>query len=88
MNTLLLLLGQVIIYLLLMLGDEYAGQLLAIILGTICFAVWLISYAVEWIEPSRVKGEYYRYLLTGWLAPVIAMIGFIVLRGGQISWLS
>lgn len=88
MNTFLLLIGQIIIYLLLMLGDEYAGQLLAMILGAICLAVWLISLIVEWIEPSRVKRNYYRYLLTGWLAPAIALLGFIALRGGQISWLT
>ncbi|MEO0733329.1 MAG: hypothetical protein AAFZ52_10880 [Bacteroidota bacterium] len=87
MNFLLLLLGQLAIYLLLMLADEYTGQLLAIILGGIVLAVWIISHIVEWIEPSRVNKAYYRYMLSGWLAPALALVGFVLLRGGQIGWL-
>ncbi|CAH1000455.1 hypothetical protein LEM8419_01608 [Neolewinella maritima] len=86
MNTALLLIGQLIIYSLLMLADEYAGTLLAAILGTICFAIWGLSHLVELVQPSRVSKSYYTYVLTGWVAPALALIGFIYLRGG-IGWL-
>lgn len=86
MNFLFALMGQLILYLLLMLYDEYAGQLLAIILGAIVFAIWVISLIVELIQPSRVKSSYYQYMVSGWLAPALALVGFILLRG-EIGWL-
>ena len=87
MNTLFALLGQIIFYLLLMLYNEYAGQLLAIILGAIFMAIWVISLIVELIQPSRVKKNYYRYMITGWVAPALALVVFVLLRG-EIGWLS
>lgn len=83
----LLFLGQLLFYLLLMLYDEYAGQLLAIILGAIIFGIWVISLIVELIQPSRVKNNYYRFMVSGWLAPGIALVIFVLLRGG-IGWMS
>ena len=87
MNLALMIIGQLIVYLLLMLFDEYFGQLLALILGAISLAVWAISHIVEWIEPSRVQRKYYQYMLSGWVGPALALILFILLRGG-IGWMS
>lgn len=87
MNTILMTLGQVIIYGLLLLFNEYAGFLLAVILGSIAFFVWLISYAVEWIQPSRVTHNYYGFVLSCWAGPLITLIGFTFLRGG-VEWMS
>jgi len=86
MNFVIALVGQLIAYLLLMLYNEYAGQLTAIILGSIFFFVWVLSLIVELIQPSRVKPAYYRYMVSGWLAPALALAGFILLRG-EIGWL-
>ena len=71
-----------------MLWQEYAGMLLSIILGAICLALWLLSYLVEWVEPSRVSKSYYRYMLAGWLAPALALLLYTLLRGGRIDWLA
>ena len=87
MNAFLMILGQVIAYGLLLLANEYAGFLLASILGSIAFFVWLISYVVEWIQPSRVTRTYYGFVLSCWLGPLIALIGFTALRGG-IDWMN
>ena len=87
MNYFLATLLQLVLYLGLMLVDEYGGTLLAVILGSICLAVWVISLIVEWIEPSRVTGAYYKYIFTGWLAPLMALIGYVMLRG-EIDWLT
>ncbi|MTB53110.1 hypothetical protein [Lewinella sp. W8] len=87
MNLILMIIGQLIVYLLLMLFDEYFGQLLAMIVGAISLAVWAISHIVEWIEPSRVKRDYYQYMLSGWVGPALALALFILLRGG-IGWMS
>ncbi|MCP9235067.1 hypothetical protein [Lewinella sp. JB7] len=86
MNFALLLIAQLIVYALLMLYDEYAGTLLALILGSICLAIWILSHVVEWVQPSRVSRKYYTYLITAWLAPFLALAAFIALRGG-VGWL-
>ena len=87
MNTILMILGQIIVYALLMLANEYAGFLLGVILGSISFAVWGISHIVEWIQPSRVTRNYYGFVLSCWVGPLIALIGFVFLRG-EIGWMS
>lgn len=87
MNTILMILGQIIVYALFMLANEYAGFLLGVILGSISFAVWAISHIVELIQPSRVTKTYYGFVLSAWLAPLIAVLGFIALRG-EIGWLN
>ena len=86
MNYVVFLLLQLFLYLILMLYNEYAGQLLAIIVGAIVLAIFVISLIVELIQPSRVKRAYYGYMVSGWLAPAIALAGFILLRG-EIGWL-
>ncbi len=86
MNFALLLIGQLIFYSLVMLLDEYTGTLLAVILGAICLAIWALSHLVELVQPSRVSHTYYTYLITGWLAPFVALAAFLALRGG-VGWL-
>lgn len=87
MNFFLALLGQLLLYLLVMLYDEYAGQLLALIVGAIVLGIFVISLIVELIQPSRVRSSYYQLMVSGWLAPVLALVGFVLLRG-EIGWLS
>jgi hypothetical protein len=85
-NFALILVGQLVFYALFLLVAEYAATLMALIVGGIALAVWLLSYVVEFIEPSRVSREYYRALLASWLAPLLALVAFIALRGG-VGWL-
>lgn len=77
---------QSIIYLILLLLNSYLGTMLSLIIGLICFCVWLVSLVVEWIEPSRVPKSYYRLMIAGWLAPLFSLIAFAILRGGM-EWL-
>lgn len=83
----LLLIGQLLLYWLLMLADEYLGTLLAAIIAAVGFAVWGLSYVVEWISPSKVSRKYYSLALMTWLAPLLAILSFLLLRGGQVGWL-
>lgn len=80
------LLIQIVVYLLIFLMNDYAGTLMSLILGSICFCVWAISWMVEWISPSKVKRAYYRFVLAGWVAPLLAFIAFTVAKGG-LDWL-
>ncbi len=83
----LILIGQLLLYWLLMLADEYLGTLLAAIIAAVGFAVWALSYVVEWISPSKVSRKYYSIVLITWLSPLLAMLTFLLLRGGQVGWL-
>ena len=87
MNVILAFLLQLLAYLGLLLLNEYAGTLLAAILVSIAFLTWLLSLIVEWIEPSRVPRSFYRYTLTAWLAPAVALAAYVALRG-KIEWLT
>lgn len=87
MNTFLMVLVNIIVYGSLMLVNEYAGFLLAVIIGAISFSVWGISHIVEWIQPSKVTRNYYGFVLAAWVGPLLAVLGFIVLRG-EIGWLN
>lgn len=73
------LLIQVVLYLLLWLSYEYLARLLSILLGAIFFAIWVVSVIVEWIEPSKVPRQYFRFLLASFLAPLLAAGLFVVL---------
>ena len=86
MNFTLSLLIQLTLYLLLLFWNPYTGTLLAAILGAIALSVWVLSYVVEWVQPSRVSRDYYAYVLSAWVAPFLALIGYVLLVG-SIGWL-
>lgn len=80
------LLLQVILYLLVLLVNDYVGFVLALILGGIGFAVWGLSHVIEWISPSRVSPLYYRLVLSAWLAPLLSVVMFTLTKGG-LDWI-
>lgn len=82
-----LFIGQLLLYWLLMLAHEYLGTLLAAIIAAVGFAVWGLSHVVEWVSPSKVSKKYYAIALISWLAPLLAILTFLLLRGGQVGWL-
>lgn len=86
MNFLLALLLQLIAYLGLLAVNDYVGTLLALIIGGIALAIWALSHLTEWIAPSRVSRHYYAYVLSAWLAPLAAVLAYVVLRG-EFAWL-
>ncbi|PPK86685.1 hypothetical protein CLV84_3621 [Neolewinella xylanilytica] len=86
MNVVLAIIVQLVAYLIVLLADPYTGTLVCAVLGAIAFAIWLLSYVVEWVEPSRVTRSYYHYVLSAWVAPWLALVGFVLLNG-EIGWL-
>ncbi|MEM6396237.1 MAG: hypothetical protein AAF741_07805 [Bacteroidota bacterium] len=71
---------QSCIYLGLLVLDEYLGTLLAMVIGGISLAVFIVSVMVELIEPSRVPKAYWGFMMSAWVAPTISMISFYLLR--------
>ncbi|MEL6391633.1 MAG: hypothetical protein AAFY36_04375 [Bacteroidota bacterium] len=78
---------QSCVYMGLLLLNSYLGTLLALVIGGISLAILLIALAVELIEPSRVPRSYFRFMMSAWLAPLISLLTFTLLRG-DIEWLN
>lgn len=79
-----ILLIQLIGYLIIFLWNDHIGYLLSIIIGSVVFAILMVSYIVEKVEPSRVPSSYYRVMWMLWLAPVLALLFFSLLYRWQV----
>ena len=78
---------EFIFYLALWLWNDYVATLVSSVFAVIFLFLLVISYIVEWIEPSKVPTWYYRFMLVSILAPVIAAVLFIGLYGTDLEWL-
>ena len=70
-----LFLSQLILYTAVFLWDQHVGYLLSIIIGTLSLVLLVISFILEWVEPSRVPRWYFQVMWLSFLAPFI-MAGF------------
>lgn len=68
-----------IIYTIVFLWNEHVGYLLTLIMAAVVFAILLISYLVEYIEPSKVPATYFYVMWILFLAPAVVMIFFSLL---------
>ena len=65
-----------IIYTIVFLWNEHVGYLLTLIMAAVVFAVLLISYLVERIEPSKVPATYFHVMGILFLAPFLVLLFF------------
>ncbi len=72
---------QAIIYLVIWLVDDYVATILTLSFAGIFFSIYLLTKVVEWIEPSKVPKQYFRYMLASALAPTIVGIVFFSIYG-------
>jgi len=79
-NLALLVTAQLILYLGVLLADDYIGTLLAVGIAAICGSIWVVARLSELIEPSRVSRDFFRYMFSGWVAPLTALGLFYGLR--------
>jgi uncharacterized membrane protein YqhA len=86
-GTLEIFIGQLIAWLALWLLNDYLATLLTLVLTAIVLVVLIIALLSEWIEPSRVPRRYFTVMAVTALAPVVAAVLFVVVLGGQISFL-
>lgn len=78
-------LAQVVFYLLLWVVDDYMAVVVSLIIGSIAFAIFLLSKVIELVESSRVPKVYYRFIVICFIAPALAgVIGLLLLNG--LSW--
>ena len=77
---------ELIIYLVIWFANDYLGTIVTIIFTTITFCILLISFIVEWIEPSKVQRSYYQIMGISILAPLVAAAIYIGIVGGELYW--
>lgn len=79
-------LAQLIIYLLMLLYDDYVGSVISLIMAAICLGIWIVARLVELVERSQVSATYYRMMLVCFVAPIVALLCYELLQGG-FYWL-
>ncbi len=80
-------LGQIAIYLIIWLNNDYLATLLSLVFGGIALAILIISLIVDWVEYSGVPRWYYQLLVTGVLAPSVGFGLYLVLNKG-LDWMA
>ena len=80
-------LGELLLYFLLWLWDDYFASLFSAIFGSIFLLILVISLMVEWVERSGVPRWYYKFMVASILAPVAAAILYLLLHG-ELQWLN
>jgi len=78
---------QIILYALLWFISEYTAFLICIIMTGICGGVLLFASIAELIERSKVPKSYFKWMVTLFLAPLLVLITFTVIYGGNFDWL-
>lgn len=79
---------EILAYTIIWLVSDYAGALLSIIISSVFFFILILSLVAEWIERSKVPRWYYQLMVISILAPLLVMLIFTFIKGGQLDWFS
>jgi len=80
-----LFLGQLVFYMVLWLSNDYLASLLSLSIGGIFLVILLLALITEWVEKSKVTSWYYQFMITGFLAPLLGFLIYILLNQG-LDW--
>jgi hypothetical protein len=80
-------LGELLLYFLLWLWNDYLASLFSVIFGSIFLLILILSLIVEWVERSKVPGWYYKFMVASILAPLAAAVLYLFLHG-ELQWLN
>lgn len=81
-----ILLGEVVIYLIIWVLNDYLASMLSLIFGSIFLLILLVSLVVELVEKSKVPRWYFTFMGLSVLAPVIAAVLYTLINRGM-EWL-
>lgn len=81
-----ILLGEVVIYLLIWVFNDYMATMLSLIFGSIFLLILLVSLVVELVEKSKVPRWYFLFMGLSVLAPILAAIVYALINKGM-EWL-
>ncbi|MCB0560782.1 MAG: hypothetical protein H6573_01375 [Lewinellaceae bacterium] len=79
-------LGEVVIYLLIWIANDYMAAMLSLIFGSIFLLILLTSLVVELVEKSKVPRWYFIFMGLSVLAPIIAALLYTLINQG-LGWL-
>lgn len=79
-------LGEVVIYLLIWIANDYMAAMLSLIFGSIFLLILLTSLVVEVVEKSKVPRWYFIFMGLSVLAPIIAALLYTLINQG-LGWL-
>lgn len=80
-------LGELTVWFLLWLINDYLAALLTIIITAIVFSVLAVALLSEWIERSRVPRFYFFAMALSVVAPLLAATVYTVSTGGSFNFL-
>jgi len=78
---------EMVVWLALWLLNDYMATLLTLIISAIVFAILVIALLAEAIERSKVPRWYFWVMGLSVLAPVLAAMLYLLIFGGQLSFL-
>ena len=81
-----IMLGEVVVYLLIWIANDYMAAMLSLIFGSIFLIILLTSLIVELVEKSKVPRWYYTFMGLSVLAPIMAAILYSLINKGM-EWL-
>ncbi|MCB0565521.1 MAG: hypothetical protein KDD01_14205 [Phaeodactylibacter sp.] len=81
-----IMLGEVVIYLIIWIANDYMAAMLSLIFGSIFLLILLTSLVVEVVEKSKVPRWYFIFMGLSVLAPIIAALLYTLINQG-LGWL-
>ncbi len=78
---------QFILYFVLWLSNDYLATYVSVVFGGICLLVLIVSFIVEWIEPSKVPRSYFWWMAISAAAPLLTALIYMALLGGELNWM-
>lgn len=78
---------QLLIYIGIYMMDNYIGFMICLVALFIASAILLLSFVFEFIEPSKVPRQYYYYLGSAVVAPLVVLLVFSFLMEGSFAWM-
>lgn len=78
-----ILLGEVVLYLIIWVFNDYMATMLSLIFGSIFLLILLVSLVVELVEKSKVPRWYFIFMGLSVLAPIIAAILYVLINQGM-----
>ena len=81
-----IMLGEVVIYLIIWIANDYMAAMLSLIFGSIFLLILLTSLVVEVVEKSKVPRWYFIFMGLSVLAPIIAALLYTFINQG-LGWL-
>ena len=83
-----LILIQFIIYMGLYLLNSYIGIMICVVMVPICFFTLIVSLISELLDRSKVPTLYYKFMITGFIIPLIILVIGLTLDPNALDWMA